>query len=84
MYFLVNVTLQRVAEIKDLAVIFDEWLSLKSPIDHVVNLAFKKLFYIFRILKNIKDTDALCLLYNFLVRLILCNASSVWSQYYDV
>lgn len=82
-YKLNNITLNRVAMIKDLGVIFDEKFNFNSHCNNIAMRSFKLLGFIFRAMNKFKIPDSFILLYNAYIRTILEYCSPIWNPYYQ-
>lgn len=83
-YKLNGITLNRVAAIKDLGVIFDEKFNFNQHCNNIVTRSLKMLGFIFRALNKFKNQDSFIILYNAYVRSILEYCSLIWSPYYQM
>lgn len=81
-YEIGNNPLKRVAEVKDLGVIFDTKLSFSCHVDYITSKAYSALGFIRRNSKEFRDHMTLKSLYVSLVRTKLEYCSIVWNPYY--
>lgn len=83
-YEINEITVDRVSEIRDLGVIFDDQLSFRRHVEEVVGASMKMLGFIIRNTSAFSDTKTITTLYYTLVRSKLEYASTVWNPIYDV
>ena len=81
-YYINNVPLQEVKNIRDLGVILDSRLRFDMHIDNICKKALKTLGFFLRNCKEFKKPDTKICLYNALVRSILEYCSVVWNPHY--
>jgi hypothetical protein len=81
-YYNVNgCILQKVSEMRDLGVLFDEKLSFSAHINNLYSSCLRLLGFILRTSKDFKNPHSVVLLFNSLIRSRLEHASCVWNPH---
>lgn len=83
-YQLNHTTLQRVAEIRDLGLLFDKKITFSKHIEAITAKAYSMLGFVMRICSEFKNHLALKVLYCALVRSVLEYGSVIWFPNYAV
>lgn len=82
-YSLLNTSIPRENQVKDLGVILDSKLTYKAHMSYVISKASRNLGFIFRAAKDFRDIHCLKSLYCSLVRSVLEYASPVWNPHFQ-
>lgn len=81
-YELSGTSIERVSNVKDLGIIFDEKLSFNDHVNGVCKKAHQMLGFIFRACKSFSNISSILVLYKAYVRSRLEYCNSVWSPIY--
>ena len=82
-YRINDVALQRLQNVKDLGVIFDDQLTFRQHYEQIITRANQMLGFIARVSKDFKR-ESLFVLYKSMVRSVLEYACPIWSPFYMV